>query len=703
MGKDYSETMSNILAKKDAEKKATIYSTERINKIKEDMSHGIISDMSPFYRGDPDLKDKGVLFKYTEKEIEELTKCASDCNYFVENYCKFLTDKGRILVTIRNYQHDMLHLMGDEKYDEELDEMVCKNKNIIICSSRQSGKTTTVVSYFCWVMCFHNDKQIAILANKGKTATEIIDKMQQVFKGLPFYMKPGIIGMGKTSMTLENGSYIMSATTNPTSITGQSVNLLYLDELAHLPEGLATDFWRSAYPTLSSFKNSQILITSTPKGNTNLFFRLYDGAMKGENGFIPYRVDWWQVPGRDEAWEKATRKTFGDENFDQEFGLQFEVESNKLVKAKDLKFLNRIKNQFINRDLSNFDKNLSDNTYWKSDFDPDSFTQQDYLKRYFVFMIDTSEGKEEEFKGKKDADWNIINIFEVKLLSPVRLLKNKISKSLSLKDAIRFEQVGIYMDNERDEEYMSEALKQLIFNVFKCGTGSIDNVRIMIEVNFNGKNVINKISQAYNFYDDIIVKTYHVQPLPNQKLKKKFGFKTVGGKKGKGYWCELGSKMISRRQIIVTQYDDNPNKSSLMQLQGFGKNEKGVYTGSCMHDDIAVTILFLSRFMEEEENIAWLETFIELQTPDIYPFINKLKYYLRIYTDSETNNLSDEEFAKLHSTGDGRYSVNMNINSGQYNSKMIQGSHYPQFGKEKTYSSIMNPRNNIPDSFRRNF
>lgn len=701
MSRDYGDAMTNIMAKKDAEKKATVYTTERINSIKEDMSHGVQSDMAPFYRGDPDLKDKGVLYKYTQQEIDELVKCAGDCNYFVEHYCKFLTDNGRELVKIRDYQHDMLHLMGDEVYDPELDNMVSKNRKIVICSSRQSGKTTTVVSYFCWVMCFHNDKQIAILANKGKTATEIVDKMQQVFRGLPFYMKPGIISMGKTTMTLENGSYIMSATTNPTSITGQSVNLLYLDELAHLPEGLATDFWRSAYPTLSSFKNSQIIITSTPKGNTNLFFRIYDGAMKGINGFTPYRVDWWQVPGRDEEWEKQTRKEFGDENFDQEFGLQFEVEANKLVKAKDIKFLSRLRQEFITKDISNFSKHISDCTYWKPSFDPDSITVEDLHKRYFVFMVDTAEGKEEDFKGKDDSDWNIINIFEVSLLSPVRILKNKVSKSISLKDCIRFNQVGIYMDNENDEERMTEALKELTFNVFKCGMGDIDNVRIMIEMNFNGKNVVNIFKQAYNFYDDIIVKTHHTLPVPGQKLKKKFGFKTTGGKHGKGYWCESAAKMISRRQIITYQFNENPNKSTFSQVQNFGKRENGTYAGSCMHDDIAVTVFFLSRFLYEPENIEWLEGWMMNQTKADYPYINKIYNLLKMFADDEFS-LNDSEFNKL-------YSLQNPVNYIQQNNRVqhqnIYSSEIYQQNKELSYTSIMKGQSykNLSPSLRRQF
>ena len=253
------------------------------------------------------------------------------------------------------------------------------------------------------------------------------------------------------------------------------------------------------------------------------------------------------------------------------------------------------------------------------------------------------------------------------------------------------------MDNESDEEFMSEALKSLCFNVFKCGTGDIDNVRIMLEMNFNGKNVINLFKSAYNFYDDVVVKTHHTQPIPGQKLKKKFGYKTTGGKHGKGYWCEIAAKMISKRQIVTYQFDENPNRSTFSQLQNFGKKENGSYEGSCMHDDIAVTVLFLPRFLMEPENIEWVEEWISLHSNE--KSIEKVLHLLKIYADDEFS-LNDSEFTKLYSNGNNQNQLN-------YPRQMQQGSYISNISKpsEISYTSIMKQNQNlaIPPGFRKQF
>jgi len=258
----------------EGEKLQTVYSTEKVEKILKDMGKGLQVDMSPFFHGDTRYKDAGLLYNYTEHEIEELQKCADDCLYYVKNYCKFLNDKGRTLVQLRDYQEQYIQMLGEQEYDEDIGESIPKNRRIITMMARQSSKTTSTAAYMSWYMTFHTDKNLAIVANKGKTSQEIVSKVKEVFEGLPFFMKPGIIRAQMQSITLENGCYLMCATTNPTSITGQSNNVLYIDEAAHIPQNIMDAFWKSVYPTLSSFKNQQLIISSTPKGKQNLFYRI---------------------------------------------------------------------------------------------------------------------------------------------------------------------------------------------------------------------------------------------------------------------------------------------------------------------------------------------------------------------------------------------------------------------------------------------
>jgi hypothetical protein len=125
-------------------------------------------------------------------------------------------------------------------------------------------------------------------------------------------------------MTLGNGSNIGISTTSSDAGRGSSVNCLILDELAFIDNHLVENFWRSVYPIISSSKKSKIFIASTPNGTDNLFYELYSGAMEGKNDWRAERVDWWEVPGRDEEWKEKTIRSLGSvEAFDQEFGNVF--------------------------------------------------------------------------------------------------------------------------------------------------------------------------------------------------------------------------------------------------------------------------------------------------------------------------------------------------------------------------------------------
>jgi hypothetical protein len=184
-------------------------------------------------------------------------------------------------------------------------------------------------------------------------------------------------------------------------------------------------------------------------------------------------------------------------------------------------------------------------------------------------------------------------------LSPARIKRNRLGyRQVNITDCIRARQVGIYMDHEFNEEFSAEAAQHIVFTILKNGQGSymgeIDNVRIMLEINFNGVVWIKKFMKHDLFYSQLILKTYHSA----NAVKKDYGFKTVSGQRGKGYWCEAGARLIEQLRLIISQDHEVPNQSSIQQMAAFGKNSKGVYKGECLHDDIAVTVLFVSIVFE---------------------------------------------------------------------------------------------------------
>lgn len=267
-----------------------------------------------FYLGNQNLPRPDAAFDYSSNPqwVKDIDKCRKNILYFAENFFYIVNlDEGRIKIKLHNYQKKILRALRDNRF-------------VVLLSSRQSGKSTMMTIYALWVACFNEDQNILVVANKESTAINIFKRIRLAYEQLPNYLKPGAVEYGKTSMTLGNGSSIGISTTSSDAGRGSSVNCLILDELAFIDNHLVEAFWKSVYPIISSSKKSKIFIASTPNGTGNLFHELYVGAIENKNGWHPERVDWWEVPGRDEEWKEKTIRTLGSvEAFQQEFCNEF--------------------------------------------------------------------------------------------------------------------------------------------------------------------------------------------------------------------------------------------------------------------------------------------------------------------------------------------------------------------------------------------
>ena len=207
------------------------------------------------------------------------------------------------------------------KYQEDMFKHFDSNRFSIILACRQSGKSISSVAYLLWCALFKPEQTIAILANKGATAQEMLGRVTLMLENLPFFLQPGCKALNKRSVEFSNNSRIVSAATSGSSIRGMSVNLLYLDEFAFVED--AATFYTSTYPVIASGENTKVIITSTANGIGNMYHRLWEGAVQGVNEYKSFRVDWWDVPGRDEAWKEQTISNTSKLQFDQEFGNTF--------------------------------------------------------------------------------------------------------------------------------------------------------------------------------------------------------------------------------------------------------------------------------------------------------------------------------------------------------------------------------------------
>jgi len=339
-------------------------------------------DSRDSYRDNPLLKKAGVQIKFTQDEVEEYIKCAKDPVYFAEKYIQIVNvDRGLMPFEMWDFQRDMIRLFH-------------ANRFVITKCPRQVGKTTTSVAYLLWLTLFSDTQNVAVLANKGSLARDILAKYQLAYENLPMWLQQGIITWNKGNVELENGSKIMAASTSSSAVRGGSFNCVFLDEFAFVPGNIAHEFFNSVYPVISSGKSTKIIIVSTPNG-MNLFYKLWMDAIGKKNGYKPFEIHWSMVPGRDEKWKEETIRNTSLEQFRQEFECEFLGSTNTLISGQKLA-------QMVYKDPTSQHDGV---VIYEYPVKEDGEKQKDHL---YAITVDVSEGK--------NLDSSAFSVFDISVL-----------------------------------------------------------------------------------------------------------------------------------------------------------------------------------------------------------------------------------------------------------------------------------------------
>jgi hypothetical protein len=270
---------------------------------------------------------------YTEHELEEFAKCADPITgpmYFMNNffYIQHPT-KGKMLYKPFEYQKRLI-----ENYH--------LNRFSISLMPRQTGKSTSAAGYLLWYSMFVPDATILVAAHKYLGAQEIMQRIRYAYELCPNHIRAGATSYNKGSLEFDNGSRIVSQTTTENTGRGMSITLLYLDEFAFVRPTIASEFWTSITPTLST--GGKAIITSTPNSDEDQFALIWKGANKvedefgnprpsglGTNGFKAYRAFWREHPDRDDAWADEQRAQLGEERFRREMDCEFVQDEETLI------------------------------------------------------------------------------------------------------------------------------------------------------------------------------------------------------------------------------------------------------------------------------------------------------------------------------------------------------------------------------------
>ena len=387
-------------------------------------------------RYDDYVKRPNEELEYTPDQIQELMKCKDDILYFCKHYVKIVTlDFGEVPFEPYEYQLETIKLLDENRF-------------FIGLWARQSGKTTIVAAYALHYAIFNPNKNVGIVSNKESSAKRILDTMKRMYEALPVWLKPGVTEYQKTSVHFDNGTNLIISATTSDAFRGWPMNMVICDEFAFVPSNQAEEFWAANYPTISSSKKSKLIIISTPNGMFNIFHRLWTQAVVKDNAFVPYKVIWDKVPGRDKEWAKTEIANMGMQAFNQEYACKFLGSTNTVIHPECLRTLMSMHEEPIFYDLQDRLR------LWEKPKDG---------ARY-IMGVDPAKGTGENSSG--------IQICRIDSVIPVQL-----------------EQIAVFEDNLTDVYEFAQIINKLSYY--------FNNAYIMCENNGEGAAVITQLWHSF--------------------------------------------------------------------------------------------------------------------------------------------------------------------------------------------------------------
>lgn len=471
------------------------------------------------YHGNPNLKAVGYQHDFTKEQLEEFVRCSEDAIYFIENYCKIVTlDRG--------LQPFKLYDCQKRKVD-----FIMNNRKTILMEGRQQGKTITSAACILHYTIFQDNKNVAIMANKTAAAREVLSRYQIMYENLPIWMQQGVKTWNKGDVDLENGSRVFTSATTTSGIRGKSVNWLYIDEAAIIPNNIADEFFASVYPTISAGETTKILLTSTPLGY-NHFWKFWNEAEKGTNGFDNMFVHYTEIPGRDEKWAEEQFKLLGEVKYNQEVLCEFLGSTNTLISGKALSVMSS-----------------KEIVYKKDGLD---IYEEPQENKYYVITTDTARGI-----GGDYSAFVVIDITEMP-----------------------FKVVGKFRDNK---------VSPLLYPDFIARVAKdFNNAYVLIENNDIGQQVVDILHQELE-YENIFST---VQEKNKQYVSPGFGKQTTLGvrtsKAVKRQGCLALKSLVEETKFLVWDADCINELSTFVEKAGSFSADEGY------HDDLAMCMVLFA-------------------------------------------------------------------------------------------------------------
>jgi hypothetical protein len=478
--------------------------------------------------------NKTIKYQIYEVTLENglSIKCA-DTHILINAQGNEVFAKDSLNVSIRTKlgNSKVVSVVAYDEFDNMYDLSVDSIDHTYYTNDILSHNTTTSAAYILWYTLFQENKTVAVLANKATAAREVLNRYQLMYENLPSWLQQGVVTWNKGDVELENGSKIFTSATTASGIRGRSVNMLYVDEAAIIPNTVAEDFFTSVYPTISAGETTKILLSSTPLGY-NHFWKFWNDAENDRNDFVPLFIHYSEIPGRDEKWADEQKRQLGELKFNQEVLCKFLGSSLTLINADVISRMSLAQTVYSKDGLDVYEKPQKGHTY--------------------VIVADTAKGV-----GGDYSAFTIIDITEV----PYRM-------------------IGKYRNN---------TISPLLYpNVIYEAGRRYNNAYVLVEVN-SSEQVPHILYQELEYENILFVN----RSTNSQVVSGGFGGgKTQLGvntdKRVKRIGCHNFKSLVEENKLIIEDADTISEISTFIETKGSYSADDGY------HDDLVMSLVLFS-------------------------------------------------------------------------------------------------------------
>jgi hypothetical protein len=283
------------------------------------------------------------LVKEKEKRLK-LEEYSKDFSRFAEEQIRIVTkDASKGFVPFKLNQ-------AQQHITEQLDKQLKETGRVraIILKARQQGISTYCSGRVFWKSYFSPYSRSVVMAHDSATSDALFTMSKNLIKNMPKELAPNEERSNAKEIIITSpyfrdkeakASYRLYTAGSPEAGRGTTPTIAHLSEVAFW--GHDEKILAGLFQGISQAEGTEVILESTANGANGEFYRLWKGAVAGENEYIPIFLPWHMTDEYRRTAPEGMELTNEEESLRDRFGLdndQLYWRRLKIAESGEMKF-----------------------------------------------------------------------------------------------------------------------------------------------------------------------------------------------------------------------------------------------------------------------------------------------------------------------------------------------------------------------------